>query len=210
MAVITISRQIGSGALTLGASVAKKLGYTFIERQILHEIAKEANVSLDWVRSMEQEAGDRLLKMVNKLVSSSFIEKLTADYSSDFDEDKYLLFLKKVVAEIAAAGNVVIVGQGAQFILAENAGLVSVLLSASFEDRVKGASERYKITRVQAENLILRNTQRRAVFLSKLDPRDPNDPSLYDLCLNTSRVSLERAEQILIELAKDKDAALAR
>ena len=49
MAVITISRQFGAGGKTLGTMVAKELGYTFADQQIIQKIAETANVSPHWV-----------------------------------------------------------------------------------------------------------------------------------------------------------------
>ena len=207
MAVVTISRQFGAGGRTLGVNIAKKLGYQFIERQIIQNVAKEANVSVDWVESMEKEAGDWLLNMVSKMVSSRFIERLLADSASDFDEEKYLKFLQKVITELARSGDVVIVGQGAQFILDKNPEVIKVLLVASMSDRVEFMEKNYQLNKSRAEHLVSKECGRRAAFLARLDPRDPNDPSLYHVCLNTSQISLGNVEKMVIDLVSAQNGA---
>ena len=48
MAVITISRQFGAGGRTLGKLLSKKLGYNFIEEDIIQKVAEKVNVSKDF------------------------------------------------------------------------------------------------------------------------------------------------------------------
>jgi len=52
MAVITISRQFGSGGITVGEMVSEKLGYSFYDSQIIQLIAKKAKVSTNWVETL--------------------------------------------------------------------------------------------------------------------------------------------------------------
>ena len=62
MAVLTISRQFGAGGKTLGARVAQRLGYEFVDEGLLHKVAEKANVSLEWVEGVEREAGGHLMR----------------------------------------------------------------------------------------------------------------------------------------------------
>ena len=57
MSVITISRQFGAGGKTLGEMISKALGYTFVDDEIIYQVAKKGKVSTDWVKSIEKEAG---------------------------------------------------------------------------------------------------------------------------------------------------------
>ena len=69
MAVITISRQFGAGGKTLGKRVAEKLGYPMIDNEIINKVAEMAKVSDDWVHSIEQEAGGKMMNFISKLVN---------------------------------------------------------------------------------------------------------------------------------------------
>ena len=64
MAVITISRQFGAGGITLGKKIAKQLGYSFYDSEIIQRVAKQANVSTRWVESMEKEAGGKMQRII--------------------------------------------------------------------------------------------------------------------------------------------------
>ena len=69
MAVITISSQFGTGAENLGQMLAKELGYTFVDKDIVQMIAKETNVSPNFVKLVESQGGSRLSKLISTPVS---------------------------------------------------------------------------------------------------------------------------------------------
>ncbi len=200
MAVVTISRQFGAGGYTLGKMLAARLNYQLVERDILSQVAREANVSAQWVEAVEKEAGGLLMRIISGLVSSEFIERQTRNSASDFDEKKYYAFLKKVVRQVAEDDEAVIIGRGGQFILGSDSEIVKVLLVAGMEDRIKFIMEHYHQSQNQAEQWIKKEEKRRTSFLKQLDPRDPDDPSIYDLIINTTRITLPEAEEMIAGL----------
>jgi cytidylate kinase len=202
MAVLSISRQFGAGGKTLGERLAQKLGYQFVDRGIIAKVAKEANVSIDWVVAVERETAGRLMKILSKMVSGDFIERHLADSGTDFDEKKYIKFMRKVIEDIGKAGNAVILGRGAQYILPNEPGIYKILLVGKHDDRVTFLMDRYHINKRQAEQLVDREEKKRESFLARLDPRDQNDPLLYHMVINTSLVSLEMAEKMVMDLVK--------
>lgn len=206
MAVISISRQFGSGGKTLGDQVAKRLNYHFVDRGIITKVAKEANVSIDWVVAVERETSGHLMQILSRVVSGDFIQRHLADKKHDFDEKKYINFLKKVITDIAQEGNVVILGRGSQFILPEEPGIFKILLVAPEEWRINFLIRRYNITRKESETLVNREERKRFSFLYKLDQRPPDDPIHYHMCLDTSRVGLDLAEELVVRLIADYES----
>ncbi|MEW5723547.1 MAG: cytidylate kinase-like family protein [Thermodesulfobacteriota bacterium] len=200
MPVVTISRQFGAGGHTLGEMVAQRFGYQLVDQGVIHQIAQEAKVSVNWVEAVEKETGGLVMRIVNSLVSSSFIERLLGEPGADFDEKKYVQFVKRIIRDIAREGDAVIVGRGAQFILPEKEDIIKVLLVADLEDRIKFMMEHYDLARAKAEELVLREEKRRTVFLKVFYPGDPDDPKLYTMVINTGRVSLAEAEDLVTGL----------
>ncbi|MBW2092399.1 MAG: cytidylate kinase-like family protein [Deltaproteobacteria bacterium] len=205
MAIITISRQFGAGGRTLGEAVAKRLGYQFVSQDVVNRVAEEAKVSVDWVKSIEKEAGGRLMRLVNKIVSSDFIDRHVGETRADFDEKKYAAFLKSLITSIAASGNVVFLGRGSQFILSDNPDAINILLVADLEDRINFLSKIWNVKKSEVEQTIMARQKRRKAFLKAFDPRDPNDPSIYHLVINISRVSLELAEEMIVWLVNSME-----
>jgi hypothetical protein len=112
MAVITISRQFGAGGITLGKMIAESMGYTFADSDILQRVAKEANVSTDWVESFEKEAGSKLSRFISSMVSKRWLDRVLGDERGYLDEKIYLDYLVLIIAQFADEGDVVILGPG--------------------------------------------------------------------------------------------------
>ena len=128
MAVITISRQFGAGGKTLGKMVAKDLGYTFADNQIIQMVAETANVSPHWVESIEKEAGTRLNKIISRMVSRGLIDRVLKDERGYIDEEIYLDYVIVIISQIAEEGNVVVLGRGSQYILNDHPDAFHILL----------------------------------------------------------------------------------
>lgn len=202
MAVITISRQFGAGGITLGKMIADSLGYTFADSDIIQRVAKEANVSTNWVESFEKEAGSKLSRFISSMVSKRWLERVLADERGYLDEKIYLDYLVLIIAQFADEGNVVILGRGSQYILNDHPDAVHVLLVNEFERRVKFIMEHYEMPRVKAERLVVNEDRRRSNLYKRLGKSDFESPLLYDLVLNMGRLDLETAQAMICNLAE--------
>jgi cytidylate kinase len=197
MAVITISRQFGAAGKTMGKIIAKKLGYTFVDNDIIQMVAEKTKVSTDWVRSMEKEAGNKLLKFMSGLVSKSFMERVLEDKRGYIDEEIYVDALHTIIAQIADEGNAVILGRGSQYILKDREDVFHLLLVADREDRVKFMEEHYDLTPKQADQVVSNEEKRRVNLYRKFGKEDYDQPYLYHMVLNMSRLTLEKATELV-------------
>lgn len=204
MKVITISRQFGAGGKTLGEKVSKKLGYAFYNDQIIQMVAVEAKVSPGWVQSVEKEAGGTLLKFISRVGRRSFLERISADGGGYMDEEIYVDVLNKIITSIAKEGNAVILGRGSQYILSDFKDAFHVLLVAEGADRIRFMETHYRLTTQRAELIVERQEKRRLNLYRKLGKKDPDQPSLYHVVLNTSKLSLENACRHICMLVQDK------
>jgi len=203
MAVITISRQFGAGGVTLGRMIAKELGYTFADKDIVQRIAKEANVSYDWVRSFEKEAGGKLSKVISKMVSKSLIDRVLGDERGYLDEQIYLDYLVLIIAQIADEGDVVILGRGSQYILDDHPEAYHLLLIDEEENRNKFLREHYDLSEKRARNLMISEDKRRINLYKKIGKKDYDNPALYHLVINMNRFSLESAMKLAVALVNN-------
>ena len=200
MAVITISRQFGAGGITLGKMIAKELGYTFADEDIVKMVAKEANVSPHWVETVEKEAGGKLSRIVTKMVSKPLVERILKDERGYIDEEMYLDYLVLIIAQIADEGDVVILGRGSQYILDDHPDACHILLINDFENRAKFMMEHYDLSQAKAEQVVNREDKRRMNLYRKLGKSDYDDSSLYHLVLNIGRINLEQALRLVCNL----------
>jgi cytidylate kinase len=202
MAVITISRQFGSGGKTLGKMIADRMGYTFADSDILQEIAKEANVSQHWVESFEKEAGTKLSRIISSMVSQRWLDRILKDERGYLDERIYLDYLVLIIAKMADEGDVVILGRGSQYILNDHPDAFHILLIDEIENRIKFLMEHYDLNEKRATRIITNEDKRRMGLYSRLGKKDYDSPSLYHLVINMSRFSLEKAAKLTCDMVK--------
>jgi cytidylate kinase len=200
MAVITISRQFGAGGITLGKMVAEKFGYTFADTEIIKMVAEMANVSTHFVETVEKEAGGKFSRFISKTVSKPLVGRILKDERGYIDEEIYLDYLVLIIAQMADDGDVVILGRGSQYILNDHPDAYHILLIDSFENRVRFMQKNYDLSQGRATQTVKNEDKRRLNLYKKLGKTDYDNPGLYHLVLNRSRVSLDKAFELIANL----------
>jgi len=202
MAVITISRQYGAGGITLGQKIADEFGYIFADREIIEKVAEMANVSTHFVETVEKEAGGKFSKFISRMVSKPLVERVLKDEHGYIDEEIYLDYLVLIIAQLADDGNVVILGRGSQYILNDHPDAFHILLINTFENRVRFMEKNYELSHKRAVQIVKSEDKRRTNLYRKLGKTDYDNPFLYHLVLNMSKLQLEEAFGLVCKLIK--------
>jgi len=201
MATITISRQFGAGGATLGARIAKRLNYRYLNDELLKEVAEEIGVSVKAVSSFERrkKGKSKLMSFIEKIVRVDIIERRKKYRPLDVKE--YIDAIRQVILREYEKGNCVIIGRGSNYILQDKKDVIHILLVASKENRIKFLMENYGLRRDEAERAVERADLIRADFLYYFSEREDHDnPMIYTLCLNMDRLSMDEAEGLVVNL----------
>lgn len=202
MSVITISRQFGAGGKTLGEIVAKTMGYTLVDEEIIQMVAKKAKVSTNFVQSIEKEAGGKLLKFMSRLVTKSYVDRILDERHGYIDEEIYVDLLNKIIGQIGDEGNAVVIGRGSQYILKDYKDTYHILLVADLEDRISFMEKKYKLSRSQAVQVVNSRGKRRANLYRKFGKQDFDQPTLYHMVLNMSKLDMNKASDLVCKLVR--------
>jgi len=204
MAVITISRQFGSGGKRLGKRIADKLGYYYADEDMIERVAIEANVSPDWIKSIEKEMGGKLQKYISQLnpFGKGLMERPLDDKEGYIDGFKYVELLNMIIPRIAEEGNAVIVGRGGQYVLEDFDDAYHLLFIADKKDRIKFVETNYNLSSTEAAKVEKRMAKRRTNLYSFFGRKDYDDLTLYHMVLNMSKLSMEEAEALIFEFIK--------
>ncbi len=114
----------------------------------------------------------------------------------------YVELVRQVIREFAEAGDVVIVGRGGQVVLRDLPGVLRVRVGASEETRIGRVMERFKVDIKEAERQVHQSDRERIRYLKHFYGADWQNPNLYDLMLNTDRLALEKAVELVIAAAQ--------
>jgi cytidylate kinase len=205
MTTITVSTQFGAGGHLVAEAVSKRLDFAYVNEAMVEFVANKANVSKDWVKSIEKDRGDWLLNFISKLIVPSFIEKVTEKRFGVIDESIYIRHLQEIMYELAREGNCIIIGRGSQYILHKRKNVYHVLLISDLEHRIELIEKYYNLSYDESKKAIEKGTKLRKQFYEKLGKYDYNDANLYDLVINTSRISVDIATDMICTMIEDLD-----
>jgi cytidylate kinase len=178
------------------------LGYTFVDTEIVAKIAEMAKVSPGWVESVEKEAGGRMHRIVSRMVSKPLVDRILKDERGYIDEEIYIDYLVVLIAQIGEEGNCVILGRGSQYILNDLPDAYHILLVDRFENRVRFMMDNYDLSEKSATQLVKNEDKRRLNLYRKIGKQDYDEPGLYHLVINRARMSLDKAAQLILNLAE--------
>ncbi|MBI5484637.1 MAG: cytidylate kinase family protein [Deltaproteobacteria bacterium] len=170
MAVITISREMGTGAYHIAEELAKRLKYTLVDGARISANAAKYGLSPE------------MLLMVDEKPPSY----ITAE---DRKRAAALNTIELILLDFARKGNVILYGRGGQDLLKGCGNVLRLRFTACFEERVERFAEREWIDPDLARSLIRRSDHQRGGFIHFYFDRNWADPLGYDLTFNTSRLS---------------------
>jgi cytidylate kinase len=183
MPVIALTQEMGSLAKDVALELGRASGLEVLRHEVLEGVAGRMQVSTSLVsRLREGKAG--------------LVERLTTD------RDKMAVYTAKEVYALATRGNVVLRGWGATCLLRDVPHIVTVRITRSFDKRVDWLMDNLGTDdRGFAEAEVRRSDDAHASRMHALFGVTWGDPLLYDLVLNTDRVTVESAAAQILHLA---------
>ena len=209
MAVITISREVGSGGDQIANILCDELGYVRVDKGMLSHIAEEAGVDVQAVLAKEQ-ALTRKPKLISTDMTSLYSKDPTAfENKGAMDDQTYTQIVRETLERYAQEGKAIMVGRGGQMILKEWPGALHVHLYGSEEARARRLMERSDISEPRAMRYISRSDEQKRQYIRHIH-RNANWKNLkyYHLAINTDQLPPEVTAQIIIVAAKHRASTL--
>jgi cytidylate kinase len=183
MAIITISRGTFSGGENLAESVAKRLGYHRINREVFGDTARQYGI-----------AEEKLSEAIGEV--PGVMERLHSE------KKQYLAFLRAALMKEVKDDNAVYYGHAGHFLLDGVPHLIRVRVNAKMESRIKALTEHSNLTREEAIQLIKTLDEKRLRWTKSFYHVDWHNPSLYDVTIDLDQVPLPDACDIVCDTAR--------
>ena len=203
---IAISRQRGSGGSRIARAVADRLGYRYIDRDLLRLAAEYLRTTNEketapptswWSRLGEALAGGNPNAAYAPVMSEAVYEGELFDIE------------QRVLLEIADQQDAVIVGRGAAQLLRDRLGMLSVFIHAPEPDRVERVQRVYRLDdAAAARRSIASSDADRARFIRSLTNADWTDARLYDLAIDTASMGIDAATDLIVQAAQARAQGL--
>jgi len=194
MAIVTVSHEMGSGGAEIGAALAERLGYRYVDQDMIGQAARQYGV------------GEEKLTQLDETKPSLF-ERF------DVETRQYITVLQSALLDVAEQDDVVIMGRGGQVLLRNIVHVLRVRVMAPFDMRVKRVMKKMAgqmgesvDVRTTAE-MVRRNDHEKFGRMRYLYDVDWSDPSLYDVVVNTEKLSTQAGIDLIIGLLHRPEVA---
>ena len=207
MAVITISRQYGSGGDEVAAQVCDMLGYRFFDKRIMAGMASEFCLSaqqvVDFSEDMYEVRGflDRLRGP--RVVAQTRV--WTQDASGrrvqeieELDEEQAITMVQGIVQAVYKDDNIVILGRGGQAILKDMPGALHVRIEAPQDARVQRIQDQEDVSQQAAEKTVVERDRATADYLKRFYDVEWSNPAHYHLVINTGKLGVDAAAHLIV------------
>lgn len=186
--IITVSRQFGSGGTVLAGRIAERLGFQLFDKEVIDVVSSETGVQRELLEALDERTRSGVEQWVAGVLHSRIMS----------GED-FVRSLGKILISVAHVGSAVVVGRGANFLLAGQPGF-HLRLVADLGRRVEEIMGRYELSRPRAEARVLQVDRERAEYVHRYLHHDIDDPTAYDLVLNLDSIEPDAALDAIVAL----------
>ena len=201
--IITIGREFGSGGKDVGKMVADALNIPFYDKELVELAAKKSNFNEDAVKEIDERATHSLLYSI---VTGSFgLDGLNSPLFYEMPmNDKFFIAQSEIIKEVAAKESCVIVGRCADYVLSEveNVDVLSTFIYGSLDYRSMRVARDLNLTLPRARDYIKKTDKQRRTYYDYYTSHEWGKISNYDLCINTEKIGIESAAQMIINYCK--------
>lgn len=193
---VTIARQFGSGGHDIGKLVAENLGIEFYDKEILTLAAEESGIDVAHFEAADEKPTNSFLYSV------AMSGQIYANAGDFLTNDKLFAFQSNAMLKSAKENPGLFVGRCADYVLRDLPNVVKVFIHADDEERIKRVAEINNISESEAKSRIKKADKKRMSYYNFYAEGKWGDKSLYDLCINSSKLGVEGTADLICEFVR--------
>jgi cytidylate kinase len=206
--IITIALSLGAGGDQVAHRLTQTMGYRYVDNEVIDRAAELAGVSAETVAKAERPPG-LLARILEGMAVAGSSESTVAFLGggetyvpvqatwSPQAAMSYEQLIQQVIIETANQPQVVIVAHGAGLCLASRPGVLRVFVTASEPVRVHRLQEEASMSAREAAKAVRASDRARSEYLWRFYAVRHEQPTHYDLVVNTDNLSVAEAAQLI-------------
>jgi len=198
---VCISHATGAGGEEVGRLVAERLGFLYVDDEIVARAAAKGGLGPKEVA--DEERRKSLVARVLEAIAQGGSE-LGSSIPLDGDElnsDDLRALIRDTIERTAARGNAVIVAHAASYAVPQGREALRVLVTASPQIRAARVGGAEGLDQAKAERAVKDSDAGRRDYLRRFYEVDDELPTHYDLVVNTDVLSVEQAAELVSQAA---------
>jgi cytidylate kinase len=193
MPIVTIAHETGSGGPDIGMALAERLGYRYVDREMLSQAAKQYGVTEDKLTKLDE-------------TKPSLFERF------DVETRHFLTVIQSGILDVAERDDAVINSRGGQILLRGITHALRIRVIAPFDIRVKRVMKKMTASGEGVDLRTVTKTVRdsdheKSGRIRYLYDVDWSDPALYDVVINTEKLSVDGAVELIVGLVRRPELA---
>jgi cytidylate kinase len=171
--IVTIAREYGSGGRLIGRELARDLGVSFYDKEVIALAAKECGLHEDFIQTMEQKK------------ASGFFYNLYMQNQELPIPEQVFLAQSSAIKSLAGKGSCVIIGRCADYVLDDMKNCVRVFIYAPIETRVRTVRDEYREGQGDVEAYIRKQDKVRASYYNFFTQQKWGRAQNYNICIDS-------------------------
>ena len=205
MSIITISRQYASSGSEVAEHVARRLGWQLYDNSVVDTVAARLGITPAEVSAREERRPSMAERLASAItLSAPEMMPTVGDPATSLSEERLVEMTSRVMQEAVQAGSAVIVGRGAQCLLASRTDALHVFCYAPMEALVAHAVEKLGVRREDAHRTVTEMNEQRDDYVKRHWKREWRDLANYHLCVNTAWLGTEGAAELIVQVARER------
>ncbi|MFZ1519486.1 MAG: cytidylate kinase-like family protein [Ignavibacteriaceae bacterium] len=198
---ITISRQTGSGSYEVSERLINLLQqktkdaenqWTYFNKELIGKVIEDFKLPKVFTNYILEDKYSHISDAVNELLGVKPSEWTIVHKSTE------------IILQLARFGKTIIVGRGSNVITSKLLNCFHVRLIASLENRIKHVQDVFKYSKSDAMDYIKKEDENRRKYLKSHFYKEPDDPSLYHLIINTGKLSFDETAEMIADIIVKK------
>ncbi|HQG67568.1 MAG TPA: cytidylate kinase-like family protein [Paludibacteraceae bacterium] len=201
--VINIGRQLGSGGHLIGQGIARELGISFYDKELIQLASQESGLAKEFLEQLDEKKGQGFFRGMFGLRNSIMIDEY---YFNDNYPSSEMLFKiqSDVIRSLAEKQSCVFVGRCADYVLKDHPRAVNIFITADLPDRINRVCRNQKMTEEKAMDYIKKMDKKRADYYNYYTDKQWGAAASYHLCINSSALGIEETISYIIEFVEKK------
>jgi cytidylate kinase len=197
---ITISRQLASGGAFIGHLIARKLGYRYVDREVLHRAATDLDMDIRDIAGQDEKHSGFVESLLKSFVFGTPEAAYVPPSRRPVYDDELFETESRIIRELAEIGRTVIVGHAGFSVLRGRPRALHVYIHAPMEFRVERLRRFHELSKEEARAELEASDERRETYLRNRTDSFWHDARNFHLCLDAEVAGFERAVEMVAEL----------
>jgi len=202
LAILTVSRLYGSGGSEVASIVAETLGWSLLDNAVVDAVAARMGLSVAEVQAREERVPSLVERLTAAMAmgSQEWVSPLVA--AKRPTDEQMLEVTRHIIEEAIARGPIVVVGRGTQEMLAEREDTLHVFCYAPRKALIARTMQREGVSAEEAARLVDDTNKQRDQWVRLHWERDRRAHENYDLSVNTERLGIQGAADLVLAAAR--------